>query len=198
MDNNRIHQITSELKNLRNLISLNLSHNRLIEIPLQILDLQQLENLNLEANIRHSVESDFGKLLTYRERIEFALKQAEIAKKKAEYANQFNGQFLSQMSYELLAPMNRVIGFLNLISKETLTLKQKEYLQRAKNSGQHLMNLIDEILQFSEQEKRQVISQKVVFDLIDTCHQIIEMVIPLSQQKNLDLHFDHSQPILTK
>ena len=61
MDNNRIHQITSELKNPRNLISLNLSHNRLIEIPL---DLQQLENLNLEANIRHSVESNLGKLLT--------------------------------------------------------------------------------------------------------------------------------------
>ena len=118
MDNNRIHQITSELKNLRNLISLNLSHNRLIEIPLQILDLQQLENLNLEANIRHSVESNLGKLLTYGERIEFALKQAEIAKKEAEYANQFNGQFLSQMSYELMAPMNGVIGFLNLISKK--------------------------------------------------------------------------------
>ena len=64
MDNNRIHQITSELKNPRNLISLNLSHNRLIEIPLQVLDLQQLENLNLEANIRHSVESNLGKLLT--------------------------------------------------------------------------------------------------------------------------------------
>ena len=60
------------------------------------------------------------------------------------------------------------------------------------------MNLIDEILQFSEQEKRQVIDQKVVFDLIDTCHQITEMVIPLSQQKNLDLHFDHSQPIPTE
>ena len=72
MDNNRIHQITSELKNPRNLISLNLSHNRLIEIPLQVLDLQQLENLNLEANIRHSVESNLGKLLTYGERIEFA------------------------------------------------------------------------------------------------------------------------------
>ena len=102
------------------------------------------------------------------------------------------------MSHELTAPMNEVIGFLNLISKETLTLKQKEYLQRAKNSGQHLLNLMDEILQFSEQEKGKVIGQKVVVDLIDTCHQIIEMVIPLSQQKNLDLHFDHSQPIPTK
>lgn len=57
------------------------------------------------------------------------------------------------MSHELTVPMNKVIGFLNLISTETLTLKQKEYLQRAKNSGQYLLNLIDEILQFSEQEK---------------------------------------------
>ena len=97
-----------------------------------------------------------------------------------------------------MARMNEVIGFLNLISKETLTLKQKEYLQRTKNSGQYLLNLIDEILQFSEQEKGQVIDQKVVFDLIDTCHQIIEMVIPLSQQKNLDLHFDYSQLIPTE
>ena len=93
------------------------------------------------------------------------------------------------MSHELTAPMNEVIGFLNLISKETLTLKQKEYLQRTKNSGQYLLNLIDEILQFSEQEKGQVIDQKVVFDLIDTCHQITENGYPLIPTKEFRLTF---------
>ena len=213
---NRISQIPSELSNLKKLVSLNLSHNRLTEIPPQILDLRQLETLNLEGNVRSDIVTDFGKLLTYREQMEQTLEQvavsqeqsevlkreaveargqAEVAQEQAENANQFKGQFLSQMSHEIRTPMNGVIGSLDLIDEEELDSEKREHLKRAKNSGQHLLTVINEILQFYELEEGKITYQKESFDLINTCHQMIEIVLPLSQQKNTELNLDYSPVI---
>ena len=75
------------MSNLKRLVTLNLSHNRLTDIPSQVLDLRQLENLNLEGNVRSTIVTDFGKLLTYREQIEQAVERAEVAQEQAENAN---------------------------------------------------------------------------------------------------------------
>ena len=93
---NRIYQVPSELGNLKRLVSLNLSHNRLTVISSQILDLRQL-TLHLNGKVRRNIVTDFGKLLTYREQMEVALEQArqraEVAQVLAETANQIIGQF---------------------------------------------------------------------------------------------------------
>jgi len=214
---NRISQIPSELSNLKKLVSLNLSHNRLTEIPPQILDLRQLETLNLEGNVRSDIVTDFGKLLTYREQMEQTLEQvavsqeqsevlkqeaveargqAEVAQEQAENANQFKGQFLSQMSHEIRTPMNGVIGSLDLIDEQKLDSEEREHLKKAKNSGQYLLTGINEILQFSELDEGKITYQQQPFDLINTCHEIIEIVLPLSQQKNTELNLDYSPVIL--
>jgi len=188
---NIIYQVPSELGNLKKLVSLNLNLNRLTEIPPQILGLRQLETLNLEGNGRRNIVTDFGKLLTYREQIE----QAEVAQEQAEKANQFKGQFLSQMSHEIRTPMNGVIGSLDLIDEEELDSEKREHLKRAKNSGQHLLTVINEILQFYELEEGKITYYQQSFDLINTCHQVIEIVLPLSQQKNIELNLDYSPVI---
>ena len=194
---NRIYQVPSELGNLKNLVTLNLSQNRLTEIPSQILDLRQLEILGLERNVRSQIVTDFGKSLTYRQQMEVALKQAENEQEVAENANRVKGQFLSQMSPELKTPMNGVIGSLNLISEDKLDTEERKHLQRARSSGQYLLTVIDEILQFSELEQGQITYQQQPFDLINTCQQVLQMILPLSQQKNLDLNLDYPFAIST-
>ena len=188
---NRIYQVPSELGNLKNLVTLNLSQNHLTEIPSQILDLRQLETLGLEGNVRSQIVTDFGKSLTYRQQMEVALKQAENEQEVAENANRVKGQFLSQMSHELKTPMNGVIGSLNLISEDKLDTEERKHLQRARSSGQYLLTVIDEILQFSELEQGEITYQQQPFDLINTCQQVLQMILPLSQQKNLDLNLDY-------
>jgi len=147
---NKIHHVSLELGNLNRLVSLNLSYNRLIEIPSQILDLRQLEALNLNGNVRRRVATDFGKLLTYRKQIEQKSQTEQRERKLAEEANRIKGQFLSQISHEIRTPMDGVIGSLDLIDQQTLNPEQIQHIERAKNSGQYLIFIINEILQFSE------------------------------------------------
>ena len=195
---NRIFQVPTEISNLKRLVTLNLSQNHLTDIPSQILDLRQLEVLNLNGNVRSEIVTDFGKLLTYREQMEQAVEQAEVAQEQAEQAreqaekaNQVKGQFLSQMSHELRTPMNGVIGSLDLIDQQTLNPEQIQHIERAKNSGQHLLTVINEILQFSELETGQITYQPDPFDLVQTCQQVLEILLPLSQQKGIQLNLDY-------
>jgi CheY-like chemotaxis protein/anti-sigma regulatory factor (Ser/Thr protein kinase) len=127
--------------------------------------------------------------------MEQAVEQAEVAQEQAENANQFKSQFLSQMSHEIRTPMNGVIGSLDLIDEEELDSEKREHLKRAKNSGQHLLTVINEILQFYELEEGKITYYQQSFDLINTCHQVIEIVLPLSQRKNTELNLDYSPVI---
>ena len=202
---NEIYRVPLEIGDLTKLVSLNLSCNRLTEIPSQILDLRQLETLSLEGNTRSEIVTDFGKLLTYREQMEQAVEKAKIAqqqseasrqeavaaREQAENANQAKGRFLSQMSHEIRTPMNGVIGSLNLINVKKLDPREREHLQRAKNSGQYLLTIINEILQFTELNAGKITYQQDPFDLVEACQQILEILLPLCQQKGIQLKLDY-------
>ena len=180
---NRISQLPTAIENLKDLVTLNLNNNRLTEIPTQILDLPQLITLDLSKNRNSGIESDFGTLLTYQQRMMQTAEQAEKIKIK--------DQFLSQMSHELKTPIHGVMGSINLIDEHKLDGQQLQHLQRAKTSAQYLLNMVNEILQFAELEKGQITYQKLPFNLIEICQQVLEIVLPLSQQKNLDLNLNY-------
>jgi len=87
--------------------------------------------------------------------------------------------------------MNGVIGSLDLIDQQTLNPEQIQHIDRAKNSGQHLLTVINEILQFSELDRGQITYQPNPFDLVQTCQQVLEILLPLSQQKGIQLNLDY-------
>ena len=92
--------------------------------------------------------------------------------------------------------MNGVIGSLDLIDEQKLDSEEREHLTRAKTSGQHLISVINEILQFSELDEGKTTYQQQSFDLNNVCREIIEIVLPLCQQKNIELNLDYS-PIIS-
>ncbi|MGZ0187861.1 MAG: ATP-binding protein [Alphaproteobacteria bacterium] len=84
--------------------------------------------------------------VTERER---AIKADKEAREAADLANQAKSDFLASMSHELRTPLNAVIGFAQILGidqDKTLTLEQKEYAEIIAKSGQHLLNLVTEIL----------------------------------------------------
>jgi len=106
-----------------------------------------------------------------------AQKQAEalrIAKTKADSANQAKSAFLANMSHEIRTPMNAILGFTQLLLREeSLTAKQRGYLSIIDNSGEHLLGLINDVLEISKIEAKRVTLNKCSFSpaslISETC-----------------------------
>jgi len=86
----------------------------------------------------------------------------------ADRANRSKSEFLATMSHELRTPLNHIIGFTDLVLDESvgpITASQREYLQDVASSGQHLLSLINEILDFSKAEVGMIALRPLDIDL---------------------------------
>lgn len=110
----------------------------------------------------------------------------EHAKQVAESANQAKSIFLANMSHELRTPLNAVLGFSNLISEdENLTDSQREYIGLINSSGEHLLGLINDVLEISKIEAGKITLDVAPFDLRALLNGIRETFSLNAQAKNL-------------
>ncbi len=121
-------------------------------------------------------------------------KQAEIAlqkaKEAADKANRAKSEFLSNMSHELRTPLNAILGFTQLLLRDTsLKADQQQQLGIISRSGEHLLNLINNILQMSKIEVGLVTVNPNTFDLYRMLLTIEEMFKLQAEKKGLQLNF---------
>ncbi len=118
--------------------------------------------------------------------------EAEIKKasEQAEAANRAKNAFLANMSHELRTPLNAIMGFAQILAKEPgLTRHQQEDAEIIYKSGQHLLTLISDILDYTKIEAGRFDLELRDVHLKSTLRTIIDMVQILAQQKGLTFNY---------
>ena len=110
----------------------------------------------------------------------------------AEEASKAKTHFLAHMSHEMRTPLNGVIGASDLIMGTPLNAEQKDLIQTLRNSGQMLLKLIENVLDFSRIESGKLVAEAVDFDLHELVNGIMDMFAPQAEQKGLRLHTQFS------
>ncbi len=110
------------------------------------------------------------------------------AREAAEAASRAKNSFLANMSHELRTPLNAILGFSQLLARQpTLGATQRANLQAIQHSGQHLLELINDILELSRIEAGQLQLKTETFSLAALVETVLEMVQGRAQAKGLQL-----------
>jgi signal transduction histidine kinase/CheY-like chemotaxis protein len=147
-----------------------------------------------------SQPGEFGYIGNLFEENDSQRKQLELSKEKAEESDRLKSSFLANLSHEIRTPMNAIVGFSDLLNEPNLSDSSKqEYLKIIKNCGINLVSIIEDLIEMSKIDSKQIAPNYKGIDL-DAClkelYETIRVTIPTG--KKLELFFIENEKSIPK
>jgi len=117
--------------------------------------------------------------------------QLDEARQKAEMANRTKSSFLANMSHEIRTPLNAIIGLTHLMRRNESSAEQKQRLEKIDGAGQHLLAIINDILNLSKIEAGRLELESVDFHLASVLDNVQSIMAEPAQAKGLRLRVDY-------
>ena len=165
-----------------------------------MLGLVPAEDLNIEKRNRNWVlfgVVSVGLLVLFLSDLFYMLylnKRLQITARKAESANKAKTDFLSTMSHDIRTPMNAIIGLTSIAEKNTGDEEStKESLRKIGLASNHLLTLINDILDISKVESGNLKLSPLTFSIVETVENLVNISQPMIKEKNIDFSFHINQ-----
>ncbi|MGK7872194.1 MAG: ATP-binding protein [Xenococcaceae cyanobacterium] len=143
--------------------------------------------------LEEKVEERTAALRQANEKLRVEITERKRAEEAAEVANRAKSQFLANMSHELRTPLNAILGFTELLLRgRSLNTEQQEHLEIISRSGEHLLGLINDVMEMSKIEAGGTTLNENSFDLYSLLNNLKQMLQLRAEAKGLQLTFEQT------
>ncbi|MGO2339695.1 MAG: ATP-binding protein [Psychrobacter sp.] len=121
--------------------------------------------------------------------------QLQDKQRDAKHANEMKSSFLANMSHEIRTPMNGIIGMVEMLSETNLSTEQQDYVDNIKVSNEHLMVIINGILDLSKVESGKMTIDAIPINLSGLCNEVVSLFAVRARQRGLVLDYHYTESL---
>src|SRR5437899_1342139 len=150
-------------------------------------EVEGMRSVLLDVTDRRLAEQLLANEVTERERLSVALRKS---KEEAEKANRAKSEFLSRMSHELRTPLNAILGFAQLLEITQLDPDKREAVGQILKAGQHLLGLINEVLEITRIEAGRLSISPEAVRVVTAVEEALDLLTPVAARHSITLRND--------